>query len=120
MSVDRTNKEIECLRRKGLVRLGDIFKKLSRLCYSKTAQAGFCWCCGSDVGMQSTLSRGLVWCNDCYRKWDFVIRDRKFLIDWRGVGYLKNKGIYSRNFIRNRKETPISNIDLDKHKQKPL
>jgi hypothetical protein len=68
------------------VRLGDLFRKLSRYFYSHSS--GVCWNCGSRCGM-GTIARGLMWCDHCYERWHSVIASHEWEIDWTGLGYKK-------------------------------
>lgn len=55
-------------------KLGRIFQKLSRLCFSRVS--GVCWNCGTKCGMNSTIARGFMWCNECYSRYSVFIRDK--------------------------------------------
>jgi len=70
-----------------LRKLGNIFRMLMRLCYIKHGRV--CWCCGSVCGFESTVSRGLFWCNHCFSRWGYLIKS-DLSIGWRGIGR-KNK-----------------------------
>lgn len=74
------------MKAKIVLRLGDFFRKLSRFFYSHST--GVCWNCGARCGMNSVVTRGLLWCDNCYLQWKPYIPNRDFLFGWRyGIGY---------------------------------
>lgn len=88
MREPETKEDFDCLKRKGLVWLGDQFRKLMRLCYSKTKMPGICWCCGADTGFNSRMKGGLIWCDQCFAQHRGGYYYNGFATDWRGIGRL--------------------------------
>lgn len=68
-----------------MYKIGVFFHKIARFFYSHSL--GVCWTCGTNCGMNSTMARGFLWCNNCYEKYKYVISDRNFLFSYRYFGY---------------------------------
>lgn len=69
-------------------RIGVFLQKMARVFFSRVP--GVCWNCGSNCGMNSTIARGHLWCNECFNRYSYVIRDSGFIFNWRYFGYPKS------------------------------
>ena len=47
--------------------IGKLFQKVSRWFFHRTLMA--CWHCGALVGMNSTYTRGHMWCEPCLQRY---------------------------------------------------